>query len=74
MGGKGVKAKPMLNLDIVNKLLNTKSLLATMPSNVLPVCLKQTLPTIIWIFAEGEGDEIKSRVPFKIFFTLKKIV
>ena len=32
--------------------------------NVWPIC---TLP-IIWIFTEG--DEIKSRLPFKIFFTL----
>ena len=32
--------------------------------------LKQTLPPIIWIFTEGEGDEIESRLPFKIFFTL----
>ena len=38
-----------------------------MPSNVLPLHLKQTL---IWIFTEGEGDEIESRLPFKIFFTL----
>ena len=37
--------------------------------NVLPLHLKQTfLPT--WIFTEGEGDGIKSRLPFKIFSTL----
>ena len=41
-----------------------------MPSNVLPLRLKQTFPPIIWIFTEGEGDEIESRLPFKIFFTL----
>ena len=26
-----------------------------MPSNVLPLHLKQTFPPIIWIFTEGEG-------------------
>ena len=40
-----------------------KSLL-TMPSNVLSLHLKQTFPPIIWIFTEGEGDGIKSRLPF----------
>ena len=33
-------------LDVVKKLLNTKSLL-TMPSNVLPLHLKQTFPPVI---------------------------
>ena len=42
-----------------------------MPSNVLPLHLKQTFPSIIWIFTEGEGDEIKSRLSFKIFSALK---
>ena len=32
--------------------------------------LKQTFPPIIWIFTEGEGDGIKSRLHFKIFSTL----
>ena len=50
-----------------NKLFVYKSLL-TMPSNVLPLHLKQTFPPIIWIFTEGDG--IKSRLPFKIFCTL----
>ena len=27
----------------------------------------------IWIFTEGEGDGIKSRIPFKIFSTLSSI-
>ena len=36
------------------------------PSNVLPL----HLPPIIWIFTEGEGDGIESRLPFKIFSTL----
>ena len=40
-----------------------------MPSNVLPLDFKQTLQPIIWIFHEGEGDEIKSRLPFKVFST-----
>ena len=44
--------------------------LLTMPSNVLPLGLKQTFPPIIWIFTEGEGDGIESRLPFKIFSTL----
>ena len=44
MGGKGVKEKTLL--DVVNKLLNTKSLL-TMPSNVLPLHLKQNFPPVI---------------------------
>ena len=59
-------------MDVVNKLLNTKSLL-TMPSNVLPLHLKQILPPIIWIFTKGKGDEIKSRLPFKnlLYFSLK---
>ena len=39
-----------------------------MPNNVLPLHLKQTFPPKIWIFAEGEGDGIKSRLPFKIFY------
>ena len=57
-------------LDIVNKLfvLRTKSLLIS-PSNVLPYYLKLFFPFIIWIFTEGDG--IKSRLPFKIFSTLK---
>ena len=38
-----------------------KCLLTTL-SNVLPLHLKQTFPAIIWIFTEGEGDGIKSRL------------
>ena len=56
-------------LGDVNKLV-FKSLLTT-PSNVLPLHLKQTFPPIIWIFTEGEGDGIKSRLFFKIFSTLQ---
>ena len=41
-----------------------------MPINVLPSQLKQTFPPMIWIFAEGEGDGIESRLPFQIFSTL----
>ena len=48
-----------------------KSLLTT-PSNVLPLHLKQTFPPKIWIFTEGESDGIKSRLPFRILFTLLK--
>ena len=46
-----------------------KSLL-TMPSNGLPLLLKHTFPPIIWIFTEGDG--IESRLPFKIFSTLRE--
>ena len=56
-------------LGDVNKLFVFKSLLTT-PSNVLPLHLKQTFLPIIWIFTEGEGDGINSRLPFKIFSTL----
>ena len=31
---------------------------------------KANFRAIIWIFTEGEGDEIESRLPFKIFSTL----
>ena len=31
---------------------------------------QQTFLPIIWIFTEGEGDGIESRIPFKIFSTL----
>ena len=44
-----------------------------MPSNVLPLHLKQTFPLIILIFTEGEGYGIESRLPFKIFSTLKQM-
>ena len=57
----------MLGDDIT--LFVFKSLF-TMPSNVLPLHHKQTLLPIIWIFNEGQGDEIKYRLPFKIFSTL----
>ena len=59
-------------LGDVNKLFVFKSLL-TMPSNGLPLHLKQTFPPIISIFTEGEGNGIESRLPFKIFSTLFKI-
>ena len=64
-GRERCKVKKLLG--VVNKLLKTKSSLR-IPSNVLPFCHKQTFPPIIWIFTEG--DEIKSRLPFKIFSTL----
>ena len=57
-------------LGDVNKLF-FKSLLIT-PSNVLPLHLKQTFPAIIWIFTVCKGDEMESRLPFKIFSTLPK--
>ena len=56
-------------LGEVNNLFVFKRLL-TMASNVLPLHLKLTFPPIIWIFTEGGGDGIESRLPFKIFSTL----
>ena len=53
----------------VNKLFVFKSLLTT-TSNVFPHYLKQTFPPIIWIFTEGEGDGLESRLYFNIFSTL----
>ena len=41
-----------------------------MPGNVLPLHLMQIFPPIIWIFTEGEGDGIESRLSSKIFSTL----
>ena len=56
-------------LGVFNKLSVQKSLL-TMPRNALPLHLKPFFPPIIWIFTEGEGDQIESRLSSKIFFTL----
>ena len=56
-------------LGDINKLFVFKSLL-TKPSNVLPLHLKQTFLPRICFFTEGEGNGIKSRLPFKIFSTL----
>ena len=42
--------------------------LLTIPSNILPLHLKQTFPPIIWIFVKYEGDRIESRLP-KSFLT-----
>ena len=33
-------------------------------------CWMLTFLPIIWMFTEGEGDEIESRLPFKIFSTI----
>ena len=41
-----------------------------MPRIVLPLQIKQTFPPTIGIFISGEGDGIKSRLPFKTFSTL----
>ena len=51
------------------KTFCTKNLL-TIPSNVLPLHLKQTFHLIIWIFTDNEGDGTKFRLSSKIFFTL----
>ena len=69
MGRKvSLRCKDKTLLGIVNKLLKTKSLLTT-PRNVLPLCLKQSFPPIIWIFNEVGGDKIESRLPFQILST-----
>ena len=62
MGGKVcLRCNGKTLLGIVNKLLKTKSLL-TSPNNVLPLLHNQTFPPVIWIFTEGEGDGIESRL------------
>ena len=60
-------------LVIVNKLFVFKSLL-TIPSNVLPLHLKQTFQPIFRIFTEGEGDGIGCRLSSKMFFTLYSVL
>ena len=50
--------------------MSTIFLFSKMPSNVLPLHLKQTFPHIIWLFTECEGDGIESRLLFKIVSTL----
>ena len=72
LGKKFIWGNTAKQLGDVIKLFVSKSLLI-MPSNVLPLHLKQTFPPIIWIFTEGEGDGIESRLPFKIFSTLKEV-
>ena len=62
-----------IQIMIVNKLLKTKSFV-TSPSNVLPLHLKQTFPPMIWIFTEGEGDKIKSRLPINFFSALQSAI
>ena len=66
-----LRCKGKTLLGVVNKLLKIKSLL-TMPSNVLPLHLKQTFLPIIWIFTEGKIDGIKFRLPFKIYSTFTR--
>ena len=56
-------------LEVIRQNIVLKSLLIN-PSNVLPWHLKETFPHIIWIFTDGVGDGIKSRLPFIILFTL----
>ena len=74
MGGKVcLRCKGKTLLGFVNKLLKTKRLLKS-PSNVLPLHIKQTFLLIIWIFTEGEGEGIESRLPYKIFSTLPTII
>ena len=71
IGGKiYLSEKGKTLLGDFNKLFIFKSLLTT-PSNFLPLHLNQSLLAIIWIFTQGEGDGIKSRLPFKKFSTLQ---
>ena len=56
-----LKCKDKTLLGVVNKPLKTKKLL-TSPSNILPYYLKDNFLLIIWIFTEGEGDGIESRL------------
>ena len=65
-----LRCKGKTFLGVINKLFVFKSLL-TMPSNVLLLHLKHTLPPIIWIFTEGDG--IESMLPFKVFSTLNRL-
>ena len=62
-----MKCKPYseIRVEIGTQLKTVK-----ITSNIFAVHLKQTFPPIIWIFTEGEGDGIKSRLPFKIFSIL----
>ena len=70
IGGKVyLRCKGKRLLGDVNKLFVFENLLK-IPSDVLPLHLKQTFLPIIWIFNEGESDGIKFRLPFKIFSTL----
>ena len=52
-----VKGKTLLG--DVNKLFVPKSLMTT-SSNVLPLHLEQTFPSVILIFTEGEVDGIQA--------------
>ena len=63
IGGKVyLRCKGKTLLCIVNRLLKTKQKMLTSPSNNLSLHLKQTFLPIIWIFTDGEGDGIESRL------------
>ena len=63
MGGKFcLRCKGKTLLGVVNKLFVFKNLLTT-PIMFTP----QANFPIIWIFTEGKGDRIKSRLPLKSF-------
>ena len=69
MGGKVcLRRKGKKMLGIVNKILVFKIFLTTSSNTNFAFTL---FSPIIWIFAESEGDGIKSRLPFKIFYTIK---
>ena len=68
MGGKVcLRCKGKTLLGVVKKLWKQK---VCWQRPAMPFYLKQTFPIIIWIFTEGEGDWIKSRLPLRIFSTL----
>ena len=70
VGGEvSLMCKSKILLGILKTTLFVLKSLLTTPSNVLPLHHK-----LIWIFTEGEGDGIESRLPFKIFSTLFRIL
>ena len=65
-----LKCKGKTLLGDVHKLFVFKNFVYNV-QHCFAFTLKQTFPHRIWIFIEGEGDGIKSRLPFKFFSTLK---
>ena len=59
-------------LGDVNKLFVLKSLLK-IPSNVLPLHLRHTFLPIIWIFTQGEEDDVESKLSSKKNSTLQNL-
>ena len=68
-----LRCKGKTLVGVVKTFLRTKSLLTSL-SNVLPDYLKQIFPPMIWIFTQGEEDEIVSNLSSWIFSTLLKVL